>query len=136
MKPVNGLRTNSNSPQQSWLRKRHLQDKLLHLIGSYGYQFVDTPILEPTELFLRKSGGELASQMFSFLDPASSPLSLRPEFTAPLMLRYLENSKEVDLPVRWQYAGPVFRYDGGSPKSSGQFTQIGAYRAFPSQIRR
>lgn len=102
------------------------QDKVIHLFGSHGYRVLETPILEPTELFLRKSGGELASQMFSFLDPASQALSLRPELTAPLMLHYLEHADDIDLPVRWQYAGPVFRFDPYGGASTGQFTQVGA----------
>jgi histidyl-tRNA synthetase len=95
----------------------------LHLIGSHGYQFLEIPVLAPAELFLRQSGGELASQMISFLDPGSNSISLRPEFTAPIMLHYLAHADEVTLPARWQYAGPVFRYEAAS---NGQFTQIGA----------
>ncbi|MDA0733753.1 MAG: HisS family protein [Chloroflexi bacterium] len=136
MKPVSDLQDQGASHQKSWLRRRHVQDRLLHLIGSHSYQYLDMPILSPTDLFLRKSGGELASQMFSFLDPGSNSISLRPEFTAPIMLHYLEHANEVTLPARWHYAGPVFRYEGSrhegsrheasNPTSSGQFTQIGA----------
>jgi histidyl-tRNA synthetase len=124
------LQTGRHSPrnlsQESWLRKRRLQDSLLHLFGSHGYQLLETPILEPTEMFLRKSGGELASQMFSFLDPGSHAMSLRPELTAPIMVHYLKHADEIDLPARWQYSGPVFRYDAANLDSTGQFTQTGA----------
>ena len=112
--------------QDSWLPHRRIRDRLLHLFGSYGYRYVELPILAPTELFLLKSGGELASQMFSFLDPSSTAVSLRPEFTAPIMLFYLDQAPGIALPVRWQYAGPVFRHGGSDSRSSGQFTQIGA----------
>ena len=114
------------------LRREGLQRRLTALLASYGYRGLDTPLLEPTELFLRKSGGELASQLFSFADPDSRAVSLRPEFTAPVMRHYLEHSSEIELPARWQYCGPVFRFDGVSsstapdrPGSGGQFTQIG-----------
>ena len=120
------------------LRRERLQRRLTALLASYGYLGLDTPLLEPTELFLRKSGGELASQLFSFTDPGSRSVSLRPEFTAPAMRYYLEHSSEIELPARWQYCGPVFRFDGASLSSasalrqaqdergsSGQFTQIG-----------
>jgi histidyl-tRNA synthetase len=112
--------------QESWLRKRKLQDCLVRLFGSYGYRFLEMPILESTELFLRKSGGELASRMYSFIDPGSNPVSLRPEFTSPIVRYYLEHAAEVELPARWQYAGPVFRYEAAHPEGSGQFTQVGA----------
>jgi histidyl-tRNA synthetase len=108
-----------------WLKQRRCQDRLADLLGRHGYQLLDTPILEPTELFLRKSGGALASQMYSFTDPGGQPVSLRPEFTAPIMRYYLEHAGSLPLPARFQYAGPVFRYEQGANRP-GQFTQVGA----------
>ena len=115
----------SDLSEESWQRKRKLQDSLVELIGSYGYRRLDTPVLEPTELFLRKSGGELASRLYSFTDPKSNAVSLRPEFTSPIMRHYLEHQDAIDLPARWQYAGPVFRCED-EEGASGQFTQVGA----------
>ena len=108
------------------MRKRARLDSLTSLIGSYGYRFLETPLLENTELFLRQSGGELASRMYSFIDAGSQQVSLRPEFTSPIMRYYLENGVDLPLPARFQYAGPVFRYDVSHPDGSGQFTQVGA----------
>ena len=113
-------------PRESWMRKRALQDSLVSLIGSYGYRFLETPLLESTELFLRQSGGDLASRMYSFVDAGSHQVSLRPEFTSPIMRHYLERAGELPLPTRFQYAGPVFRYDLSHPDGSGQYTQVGA----------
>ncbi|HAA96186.1 MAG TPA: hypothetical protein DCE26_10940, partial [Dehalococcoidia bacterium] len=42
-----------------------------------------------------------------------------------IMRHYLENASGIDLPARWQYCGPVFRYDSSHPEASGQFTQVG-----------
>ena len=143
--PVARLRGMSDFSGDALVRRRRLRRRLAALFASYGYRELDTPLLEPTELFLRKSGGELASQLFSFTDPGSRAVSLRPEFTAPVMRHYLERSGEVELPARWQYCGPVFRFDGaalpldgrnasadgGQPgagagnRGGGQFTQIG-----------
>lgn len=126
------LRGMSDITGDPLFRREQLQRRLTALLSSYGYRGLDTPLLESTELFLRKSGGELASQLFSFTDPGSRAVSLRPEFTAPAMRYYLEHTAEIELPARWQYCGPVFRFDGASPPSvsdrpgnSGQFTQIG-----------
>ena len=38
-----------------------------------GYGMLDTPLLEQTELFVRKSGGELTTQLYSFVDPGGNP---------------------------------------------------------------
>ena len=111
--------------------RRHKQDverRLADFIGRFGYSALEVPVLETTELFLRKSGGDLASQMYSFVDPGSNAVSLRPEFTSAIMRHYLEINEDHDEPplVRWQYCGPVFRYDNGSAAGTGQFTQVGA----------
>ncbi len=116
--------------RESWQRKRALQDALTAVLDSYGYQFLETPLLEGTELFLRQSGGDLASRMYSFVDAGSNQVSLRPEFTSPIMRHFLEgvggHDGDAPLPARFQYAGPVFRYDVAHPEGSGQFTQVGA----------
>ena len=121
-------------PEDSWRHARQLQDRLHELFSGYGYRLLDTPVLEPTELFLRKSGGELASQLYSFTDAGSNSVSLRPEFTSPIMRHYLENADSVALPVRWQYCGPVFRFDASHSEASGQFTQVGGELIGSSEI--
>ena len=125
MKSVTRLLGMYDTPQDFWLRKRNLQDRLVALIGSYGYRYLETPILESTELFLRKAGGELASRMYSFTDAGSNHVSLRPEFTSPIVRHCLEQAPDVAPPARWQYAGPVFRYDKDG-QGRAQFTQVGA----------
>ncbi len=97
---------------------------LQNLCSGYGYDLIDTPALESPDLFLRKSGGETASHIYSFTDPGGRPVSLRPEFTASVIRGYLQGGPR-RLPLRWQYRGPVFQYVGdGSPNR--QFTQLGA----------
>ena len=128
--PVARLRGMSDFSGSALRRRDALQGRLTSLLDSYGYQPLDTPLLEPTELFLRKSGGELASQLFSFTDPAGQSVSLRPEFTAPAIRHYLDNPAEFDLPARWRYCGPVFRFDSaawqGPAPLRNQFVQVGA----------
>ena len=125
-KSVARLRGMEDLSQDAWRAKRDLQDRLGDLIGSFGYSHLETPILEPTDLFLRKSGGALASRIYSFTDPGSNLVTLRPEFTSSIMRHFLEHEEETELPIRFQYAGPVFRYEVSHPEASGQFTQIGA----------
>ena len=123
--PVSRLPGMQDLSEDSVRQKQGLQERLSLLLGGYGYQMLETPVLEPTELFMRKSGGELASQLYSFIDAGSNSVSLRPEFTSPIMRHYLENESSISLPARWQYSGPVFRFDASHPEASGQFTQVG-----------
>lgn len=103
------------------------------ILSTRGYEPIRTPILESSELFLRRSGGVLASQMYDFVAPDGASLSLRPEMTAPVIRHALETQSDTAFPSRYQYAGPVFRYpDGSDGRSVGsdsvprQFTQVGA----------
>lgn len=94
-----------------------------------GYSQIDTPILEETELFLRKSGGELSSKLYHFEEPGRYRTSLRPEFTAPVIRYAIEKGEAGSRICRYQYFGPVFRY--ASPENADgvktrQFNQLGA----------
>lgn len=95
-------------------------------LGSHRYSEIDTPLLEETELFVRKSGGELTSRLYTFTDPGGHRVSLRPEFTSSVIRHYLQECDAIALPARWQYAGPVFRYEPGENAGYRQFTQLGA----------
>lgn len=101
---------------------------LADLFARRGYEPVDTPLLEETELFIRKSGGDLSSRLYSFKEPGGYDVCLRPEFTAQV-LRIAATSRMDDLPARIQYGGPVFRYppdEDDERPDSGQFWQCGA----------
>ena len=111
--------------EEAWLPLRRAQDRLRDFLSSYGYRVLETPFLEPTELFLRKSGGELATRIYSFTDPGSNQVSLRPEYTASILRHYLEQGTAAQASARVQYAGPVFRYEENS-RGYRQFTQVGA----------
>ena len=131
---VSRLQGMHDLPEDALRQKQGLQDRLCQLLNDYGYRQLETPVLEPTELFLRKSGGELASQLYSFTDAGSNSVSLRPEFTSPIMRHYLENAANISLPARWQYCGPVFRFDVSHPEASSQFTQVGGELIGSSEI--
>ena len=105
-------------------RLRQVSDALQsHLSGS-SYELVETPLLEETELFVRKSGGEITGRLYTFTDPGGHSVSLRPEFTSSIIRSFIEGQDAHELPVRWRYGGPVFRY--GAAGEYHQFTQVGA----------
>ncbi len=111
---------------QAWQRSDNVLDRLRVHLGSQDYQPIDTPLLEETELFVRKSGGDLAGRLYNFTDPGGTPVSLRPEFTSSVIRHFIDNQAALTLPVRWQYSGPVFRYTPAENGSYRQFTQCGA----------
>lgn len=104
---------------------RAMEDSLQSFLASYGYRRVDTPALEHTDLYLRKSGVDLTSKMYTFTDQGGHRISLRPEFTASVIRAYVEEGQSLPFPQRWQYAGPVFRYEPAQRSRYRQSTQLG-----------
>ncbi len=109
----------------TWRRLAIIRQRLERFLDRRGYTVIGTPILENTELFLRKSGGELAARMYSFTDPSGRRVSLRPEFTSSVVRAFAEGLLEGPMPQRWQYCGPVFRYEGPEAAAT-EFQQLGA----------
>ena len=117
----------SNAREQSLARQRIVAGSRIRLerfLQRRGYQPITTPMIEPTDLFLKKSGGELAARMYSFTDPSGRRVSLRPEFTSSVVQAFVDGGLPGPLPQRWCYSGPVFRYEKGG--DSGEFEQLGA----------
>ncbi len=95
----------------------------------YGYTEIRTPILEPTELFVRGIGGEtdiVAKEMYTFPDRKGRSLTLRPENTAGVARAVVEHRLH-DSPLhrRLYYIGPQFRYERPQKGRYRQFHQIG-----------
>ncbi len=71
----------------------------------YGYDPLDTSIIQPAELFLTRAGDQIINRLFTF-DRYDQQYALRPEFTASSAHHYAQ----LDLSgiARWQFGGPVF----------------------------
>jgi histidyl-tRNA synthetase len=93
-----------------------------------GYQEIRTPIVEPTELFVRSIGETtdvVAKEMYTFVHHDES-LTLRPEGTAGAARAYVEHKLYAKEPVsRWYYLGPMFRAERPQRGRYRQFHQAG-----------
>jgi len=120
--PILGMRDSSPLELET---KNRVIDSVGKLLAENGFEMADYPIVEPTELFVKKSGGDIGGRLYSFVDPGGNRVSLRPEFTSSVIRSFLlEGSPNAG--VRRQYVGPVFRYsDGKYTNELKQFTQIG-----------
>ena len=104
-----------------------LEALLSDTIAGWGYQEVRTPVIEDADLFLRKSGGELAARLYRVDDPGGARAALRPELTASTIRAFIGLDERLALPVRWRYGGPVFRHRATAEGPGlNQATQIGA----------
>ena len=95
-----------------------------------GLSYVETPIMEHTELFARGVGEAtdiVQKEMFTFEDRAGRSMTLRPEGTAGVCRSYVEQGMHKrPQPVRLWYWGPFFRHEAPQAGRYRQFTQVGA----------
>ena len=105
-------------------RLRRLESRLRDGFERFGYQGMQTPIIEPLELFLRKSGDEIIARMYAF-SHWNRRLCLRPELTASVIRAFVDQLQGHGLPLRVHYGGPIFRYERPSRGRSRQFTVVG-----------
>ena len=78
--------------------------------ASFGFQRIDMPSLESLELYRLKSGDELVSQTFSFVDKGGREVTMIPEAT-PSVVRMLTSRKDLPKPVKWYCYPKLWRYE-------------------------
>jgi len=111
-------------------RRLRVLDIAEEVLGSAGYEPMETPVFEDTELFARGVGEStdiVQKEMFTFEDKAGRSLTLRPEGTAGTARAYIEHGMhKLPQPVKVWYAGPFFRHEAPQAGRFRQFTQFGA----------
>ena len=122
--PIQRVRGTTDVLPPDDARLRRLEARLRDRFERFGYRGIQTPILEPLELFLRKSGDEIVARMYSF-SHSNRRLCLRPELTASVMRAFVDELQGHALPIRLHYGGPMFRYERPSRGRSRQFTGVG-----------
>ncbi|NJM07668.1 ATP phosphoribosyltransferase regulatory subunit, partial [Candidatus Gracilibacteria bacterium] len=94
------------------------------LVAEHGFAFLDLPIIEHRDLYMRKLGEELVGKVYEFTY-GQRELALRPEWTASVLRAYVAHLQDQPLPLRVAYSGPVFRYERPQRLTYRQFTQVG-----------
>lgn len=93
-----------------------LDSKFFDFTTSWGYGKIDTPIIERSLIFSRKSGSNIGSNIYNFIDPSGSEVSLRADFTTSIMRSYLENGFSPN-EMRFSYSGEIYKYDSDMNKN-------------------
>lgn len=95
----------------------------------FNYQWIETPILEETELFLRGTGLSsevVTKQMYSFQTKGGEDVSLRPETTPGIVRAFIQNGLHtLPQPLKLFWFGPMFRYEQPQAGRKRQFYQFG-----------
>ncbi len=111
---------------RDFLPEKELQRKIIINIlektfGNFGFQPIDTPVLEYREVLLGKGGGETDKQVYAFKDNGKRDVALRFDLTVPFARFMAAHINELTLPFKRYHIDKVWR---------GENTQRGRYREF------
>jgi len=108
---------------------RYVEDSAIALCRLYGYERLDTPAFEDSQLFTRSIGEGtdiVTKEMYTFEDRSGNILALRPEGTAPVCRAYLEHGMDnLPQPVKLYYLAAIFRYERPQAGRYRQHYQFG-----------
>lgn len=107
---------------------RHVGDTARDVAAVHGFDEVATPIFEFTNVFARTLGDTsdvVTKEMYTFEDKGGDMLTLRPENTAGVCRAYISNGLAQHAPIKYFYAGPMFRHERPQKGRLRQFHQIG-----------
>jgi histidyl-tRNA synthetase len=106
----------------------HVRARATRLAQLAGFERIDVPVFENTELFARGVGEGtdiVDKEMYSFTDRGDRELTLRPEFTAGIVRAYIENGLQVlPQPVKLYTLGPILRDEQPQAGRFRQHTQF------------
>jgi histidyl-tRNA synthetase len=107
-----------------------LEARARSILEGAGYERIETPALEATELFARGVGSStdiVQKEMYTLTDGSGRSLTLRPEGTAPVCRAYVEHGMHKQpQPVKLWYLSSFFRYERAQKGRYRQFWQVGA----------
>ncbi len=103
------------------IKRKKIINILEKTFESYGFQPIDTPVLEYRDVLLGKGGGETDKQLYSFKDNGKREVAMRFDLTVPFARFMAAHLNELVLPFKRFHIDKVWR---------GENTQRGRYREF------
>lgn len=123
---LEGMKDIMPSEQKYW---QLIKNRVEQLARDYGFEKIDTPLLEKTVLFekgLGKQSEAIATGLISFADQGGENVVLRPAATLSVARAYLDHGlANWPQPVKLYYCGPMFRRDQPHSNNLCQFHQFG-----------
>ena len=125
LQPVRGTRDLLGNES---LVQRYVINTAQKISERYGYEPIDTPVFEFTDVFKRTLGNAsdiVTKEMYTFEDKGGDSLTLRPEGTAGIARAMLSGGLLNQIPLKWSYSGPMFRHERPQKGRLRQFHQVG-----------
>ncbi|KAJ2800687.1 hypothetical protein H4R20_003966 [Coemansia guatemalensis] len=109
-------------------KHQHIIDKARTAVEAFGFEPIQTPILEYSSVFERTLGNDsdvVGKELYKFLDSSEQWMTMRPEATASVARALITNNLDQNLPQKLYYAGPMFRHERPQKGRLRQFEQFG-----------
>lgn len=125
LQPVRGTR---DILPEECRQMRRIEDAARAVAARFGYEEISTPIFEFSDVFRRTLGDTsdiVTKEMYTFTDKGGDEVTLRPEGTAGVARMLISGGLTQDLPLKYFYRGPMFRYERPQKGRYRQFHQVG-----------
>ena len=127
---INALRGMKDLIFDDAQRYTYIIETLSQIARRYGFDYIETPILEETRLFKRSVGESsdiVGKEMYQFTDKGGNDVCMRPEGTAGVVRAFVQAKldRQQGQKHRFFYFGPMFRYERPQKGRLRQFHQFG-----------
>ncbi len=125
VRSLRGMRDILPAENRRW---RTLEETVARLAEGFGYEEMQLPLLEATDLFARGVGDAtdiVEKEMYTLQDRDGGSISLRPEGTASCLRALLQHGLLHNRTQRVFYRGPMFRHERPQKGRFRQFHQVG-----------
>ncbi len=127
---INALRGMKDLMFEDAKRYIYVVDTASKIAQRYGYNYIETPILEETALFKRSVGESsdiVGKEMYQFEDKGGNDVCMRPEGTAGVVRAFIQAKldRTQNQKYRFYYHGPMFRYERPQKGRLREFHQFG-----------
>src|SRR6266496_5412551 len=108
MQPLPGFR---DFLPEECAKRNYIFARWREVARRYGFVEWEGPVLEPTDLYKKKSGDEIVEQLFNFADKGEREVAMRPELTPTLARVVAAHEREFKKPLKWFSIGRFFRFE-------------------------
>jgi len=127
---INALRGMKDLTFEESERFVHIVETASKIAKRYGYEYIETPILEETKLFKRSVGESsdiVGKEMYQFMDKGDNDVCMRPEGTAGVVRSFVQAKldRRQNEKFKFFYFGPMFRYERPQKGRLRAFHQFG-----------
>ncbi len=110
-------------------RYNYFVENCSRIAKNYGYEYIETPLLEETALFKRSVGESsdiVGKEMYQFIDKGNNDVCMRPEGTAGVVRAFIQQKYDrAGVQKKFYYYGPMFRYERPQKGRLREFHQFG-----------